>query len=319
MNSRDLYPSRFVEARYFPCSTSSQHLVVLILPLLTLVWIIGCSADKTPPSNTTTQPAATQPVAENPAEPTPPPEPPPILPESEKWTQEEAVAELAEEPTRLSAAVRLLQLSDLDPFGIPTPWPMEFAKHLRVVPLAESRWALGLQADDDHVIAAPVLIDSEGAVAYPVENLEPLFTFLHSSDDAESFPHLLFAGDRAWIWSDGEWISTLCVKKPSGLHFERRLFKRRPTIALLFPQPPAADADPTASRQYAEVAHYSWDPFEIAFAGPLCDKLPDPPGGQFELDLKCSVALIPVGGLLPEAPKIEPRPDVPIEKRPPPY
>ena len=51
-----------------------------------------------------------------------------------------------------------------------------------------------------------------------------------------------------------------------------------------------------------QVGRYNWDPYEIAFSGPQCDKLPDPPGGQYELDLEASLALIPVGGVIPEPP-----------------
>jgi hypothetical protein len=53
------------------------------------------------------------------------------------------------------------------------------------------------------------------------------------------------------------------------------------------------------------VARYTWDPYELTFMGPAADKLPDPPGSRFEIDLARSPVLIPVGGEIGEPDPIE--------------
>ena len=68
--------------------------------------------------------------------------------------------------------------------------------------------------------------------------------------------------------------------------------------------PPRAST--ASSAEPVEVAKYQWDAIESAFMGPICDRLPDPPGGTIELNLERSVALVPVGGLMPDRPEIRP-------------
>jgi len=81
-----------------------------------------------------------------------------------------------------------------------------------------------------------------------------------------------------------------------------------PYVALLWRGSSAAEDEEgkAGSAEPVEVARYTWDPWELAFTGPLSDKLPDPPGGLFELELEQSEALIPVGGVIPEPPPIPP-------------
>lgn len=310
------------------------RIALRLVPILGCLLLPGCSADKPPQQNAATQPVQadaasaenepavdiTEETASN-----------PILPGSDEWTHEEAVATLAEESACVSAALRLAHLAELEPYAELTPMPIAVAERLRVFSLDDEWRVLGLRTDDEQILAAPVMIDSAGAASYPIVDTELEWTFLHRSDDAELFPHLLFTEDCMWMWGEDEWSPALTVQQPACLHFEKRTEKGRPSIVLLWlrsenhaaeqssdPDNPS-DEEAIDDAPYAEVARYFWDPFELDFSGPLCDKLPDPPGGQFELDLQLSPALIPVGGLIPEPPKIEPRRAIPKEKPLPPY
>ncbi|MBI5864823.1 MAG: hypothetical protein HZB38_10000 [Planctomycetes bacterium] len=77
-----------------------------------------------------------------------------------------------------------------------------------------------------------------------------------------------------------------------------------PEDALDEDDPAAVEAEPT------EAARFRWDPYESAFIGPAADKLPNPPGGRFEIDIPESKAFIPVGGDIPDAPP-------PVQQQPP--
>jgi hypothetical protein len=65
-------------------------------------------------------------------------------------------------------------------------------------------------------------------------------------------------------------------------------------------------ASAPSSAEPVEVAQYRWDPDEGAFVGPERDRLPAPSSARFELDLRESKALIPVGGEIPEPPPTPP-------------
>lgn len=315
-NTKQLHSSTQARQRF-----ASRYLLYAGI-VVALTWANGCSADKPPPDDTASQPADVSIPEVTPPTVTQSPQAanPSILPGLDSWTFEEAVAKLSEESARLSAALRLLQLSELAPFGTIAPLPAPLAERLRIVALDESHWALGLQTCNEYILAAIVLIAADGAASYPTDYQEPEFTYLHYSENIELFPHLFFAEDRLWMWGDGEWNLALTVKRPAGLHFEKRSERGRPSVVLMWQKTPIPDpGKQNETDAYVEIARYRWDPFELAFAGPLCDKLPDPPGGQFELDLELSEALIPIGGVLPEPPKFEPRPAIPQENRPPPY
>ncbi|MBU0618260.1 MAG: hypothetical protein KKI02_11120 [Planctomycetes bacterium] len=294
--------------------------------LLTLIaWLVlmvtGCSSDIPPESPAATQPtsqfAATQP-AEAPA-PEPEPEPSPLLPGYEAWSREEALAKLVDESACLSAAVRLVRLAQAAPLCVPEPLPIKIARRLRVVALSESRWALGLATTDERRLAAPLLIGSDGAVTLPLEGVEEEVALLCCAEDAELFPHLLLLPGQVFILGD-ELQSALVAKSPSGLRFDLLFDGDYPYVALLWRPPPATNqAEEPVLGEPVELARYRWDPWELAFSGPLCDKLPDPQGGLFELDLELSEALIPVGGVLPEPPKIETPRVEPDENEPTPY
>jgi hypothetical protein len=292
--------------------------------LITMACVVlacaGCSSDGSPESQPASQPAAEPTTTQPAAPPAPRPEPSPLLPESESWAHEEALAKLADEATRLSAAVRLVRLSEAAPLCLPDPLPIKIARRLRVVALSESRWALGLTTSDKRRLASPVFIDSDGEVTLPAEGIEEEVAVLCCAEDADVFPHLLLVCDQVLIVGDGL-QSALVAKSPPGLRFDLRFDGDYPYVALLWrpPLPATNKVGEPAPVEPVELARYKWDPWELAFSGPLCDELPDPPGGLFELDLELSEALIPVGGVLPEPPKIETPPARPEENEPTPY
>jgi hypothetical protein len=237
----------------------------------------------------------------------PQPEPSPLLPESEAWSREEALAKLGDGSARLSAAIRLVRLAEVAPLCVPDPLPPRIARRLRVVALSEALWALGWETADENRLRSPVLIDAAGEVTLPLQGVEEEVALLCCAEDAEVFPHLLFTPVRVLIVGD-EVRPALVAKSPEGLEFELRSEDGYPYVALLWhgsAQVEGEDA-PAVPGEPVEVARYKWDPWELAFSGPLSDKLPDPPGGLFELDLEQSEALIPVGGVIPEPPPIVP-------------
>jgi hypothetical protein len=293
---------------------------LLIVITCGLFALAGCSSDETSESRPASQPVA-EPTATQPAEPpAPEPEASPLLPESKTWACEEALAKLVDDATRLSAAVRLVRLSGVAPLCLPDPLPINIARRLRAVALSESRWALGLATTEERRLASPVLIDCDGEVTLPVEGIEEEVALLCCAQDAELFPHLLLVCDQMLIVGD-ELQSALVAKSPPGLYFGLHFDGDYPSVVLLWRPPPSAtnEADEPAPAEPVELARYKWDPWELAFSGPLCDELPDPPGGLFELDLELSEALIPVGGVLPEPPEIETPPVEPAENEPTPY
>ena len=161
---------------------------------------------------------------------------------------------------------------------------------------------------------------STGAVTLPVEGIEEEVALLCCAEDAELFPHLLLLPGEVFILGD-ELQPALVAKSPPGLRFDLLFENDYPYVALLWRTPPTATdtAREPAPGKLVELARYNWDPWELAFSGPLCDQLPDPPGGLFELDLELSEALIPVGGVLPEPPEIETPVVDPNENQPTPY
>jgi hypothetical protein len=206
------------------------------------------------------------------------------------------------------------------PLCVPDPLSAESARRLRVVALSETLWALGLGTADQGRLRSPVLIDATGAVMLPVDGVEEEVALLWVAEDAQLFPHVLTALQRVWIVGD-ELHPALVAMSPAGLTFEVREEDDVPYVALLWRRlsEVADEGDQATGGEPVEVARYTYDPYEFAFMGPLADKFPDPPGGLFELDLKQSEGLIPVGGEIPEPPPIEVPKFEPQEGEPPPY
>lgn len=215
--------------------------------------------------------------------------------ESLQWTQSEACARLSDPRLAVSAAVRLVRLSPVTPLCVPAELANPAAARLRVLPLDNRRWVLGL-ADPRAArrLRAPVVISAEGEVELAAEGVEEEVLVLHAAEDPDVFPHLAVYPDRV-LTLDEPPATALALEPEQAARFELREREGFPYIALL----PAAGDE--------EAAEYRWNPYEFVFEGPAVDVLPDPPGGRFHLDLKASELLVPMGGELPE-PKPLPEP-----------
>jgi hypothetical protein len=213
-----------------------------------------------------------------------------LPPETESWSAEEALAFLGDPQRGVRAAVRLARLSGLKPLCLPTEMTDVTASCLQVAQLSDELWALGLvDRHDDGVLRAPVLITNTGAAVSVASGTEEELLCLHLAQDPDVFPHLLVSPRRVWVTQTSP-EQALSMASPDCVGFCWRSERSFPYVALVGGQ----------GCNFAEVARYLWDPYELAFTGPAADALPDPPGGKFELDLPGSPKLIPMGGEIPE-------------------
>lgn len=261
------------------------------LAAATLLAVFAC--ERNPP--TTSQPA-TQPA---------PAVPSLLAPASLEWSREEACVRLADDALGLSAAVRLVRLSEVSPACVPDGITDELLRKLRLVALNETYWALGLvDRRDERCLHAPVLITADGAVEVLAEFADEELLVLYVAEDPEVFPHVVLLPPVVMVVEDE--VSVAMVLEPDQrVRFALRRQGDYPYVALILVRPGETD----------EVARYSWDPYEQAFFGPLIDVLPDPPGGKFRLDPEASLRLEPLGGELPE-PKPLPQPGQERPQRP---
>ncbi len=223
-----------------------------------------------------------------------------IVPESANWSRMDALLLLADPKLGLSAAVQLIRLARAAPLCVPPELTDQTAAQLRVLPLADGLWALGvLDRRRPDVLRAPVLIGLGGCVYTVADGPEEEAAALHVSKDADVFPHLLITPVRTWIVGAPPALALTRVH-PADVGFAWGEDGGRPYVGLVL-------GGPAGPR---EVARYFWEPYELGFVGPAADVLPDPPGGQFSVGIDASPLLIPVGGVLPEP--------LPIEQEPPP-
>jgi hypothetical protein len=267
--------------------------------LLGLLMLAACNQQppQTSPSagaaNPTTKPALT------------------VLPsEYTNWTVDKAAAKLADAATAKAAALRLIAIDGTSPACVPATLTDLTLTRFRVEFLGD-RYAVGIMdLADDARIHAPLFISKGGLISRPVTDLEEELSILHISKDADLFPHVITTPRRVLLL-DNLTVDAIVVKHPSAVLF--RLGKRGEFsyISLVY----AGDEG-----QRAEVGRYQWDAFSLMFQGPGCDKLPQPPGGLYELDIKRSHRLNPVGGTFPEAKPIpnRPPPSSPRPGQPPP-
>lgn len=268
---------------------SSMRKLVFVAAWLGLCYA-GCNSEDQPAS----QPAEAPPAAASDLT--------LIAPQALKWSREEACAKLGDEQLGIGAAVRLVRLAKATPLCVPEELTDATVRRLRLVRLNEQRSALGLaDREDERRLRAPVLIDADGGVALPAEGTEEEVIVLHVSKDPEVFPHLLMLPNRVLL-VEKEIATAIVLKPEQTVRFELRRQKGYPYIGLVLAR----------AGELVEVARYLWDPYELAFIGPAADKLPDPPGGKFRVDLQASVRLVPQGGEIPEPDPIEPdEPDEP--------
>lgn len=245
----------------------------LTLALVAVTAVAGCS--RKDPAGGAPQ---SQPVAEV------------VAPGSSEWSREEASAHLDDPKLAVSAAVRLVRLAALEPLCVPDELTAEHMRRLRLVTLGPERWALGLaEKRKKDVLRAPVLIAADGTVTVLAEGVEEELQVLHVSRDAEVFPHVATSPLRVLIVGE-EVVPAIVRKAEQPVRFALRQEGGYSYVGLLA----------AGGRGDAEIARYIWDPYEMVFLGPAADRLPDPPGGQFQIDLKASRRLEPRGGEIPE-------------------
>ncbi len=269
---------------------------VLACAVVVCVASAGCERPPPPPGTSpTTQPAApsraTEPIAD-------------LAPGWDTWTVEDAVARLDDEQFALSAAVRLVRLAELQPVMLPDPLPADLAATLAVVRLADDQWAVGVpEIGAPDRLWGPVLIARDGGVTLIAEGTaDPVL--LRISDNPEVFPHVAVARDEVVLPSRPD-VSAIWLVGPESVGFAVRFEEGYPYIALVL-----------WDQRDIEVARYTWEPWELVFVGPAGDSLPDPPGGEFEMDLDLSELLEPVGGIIEEPIELPEQPAVDLGAEP---
>jgi hypothetical protein len=221
-----------------------------------------------------------------------------IAPESARWDRAAALQHLDEAKLAVSAAVRLVRLSDAAPLSVPTELTDATAARLRLRKLSANFWALGLgEVRDDRKLQAPVLIGLDGGVQTIAEGTDEEAAILYISSDTRVVPHILVTPARVLVL-DEALQPALTLASPPEIGFQGRQREGYRYVGLML----------RSETGWVEVARYTWDPYELVFEGPAADKLPDPPGGRFALDMDKSPLLIPKGGEIPEP---RPRPPEP--------
>ena len=266
------------------------HILASALAGALLLAQSACDRNRPPTSQPTTQPAPALPSLLEPA--------------SLEWSKSQAREKLADKKLGLSAAIRLVYLSELAPLCVPNELTDDLMGRLKLVELNDTYWALGLaNRRDEHCLHAPVLITGDGEIEELAEVINEELLVLHVSDDSDVFPHVALLPPVAMLIENE--VSVAMVLEPDApVQFALRRQDGFPYVALALLQP--GDAD--------EVAKYVWDPYEETFFGPLIDILPDPPGGKFCLDPDASLRLEPMGGELPEPKALPEPPDEPRQR-----
>ena len=225
-----------------------------------------------------------------------------IVPESESWSKEEALSRLADEKVRLSAAVRLCDLAELAPLWLGMPRGNAMLGRVRVVSFGDG-WAMGLSdRTDGRWLRAPILIAKDGTATQPTTEFEEETAVLQIATDPEVFPHLLTTVQRVMLFDNGP-QTAIQIRDDAPVYFAIRQERGISYVGLM------TDQDGTA----IEASRYVWDPYDLMFAGPAANALPEPPGGRFVIDLKRSQRLNPVGGELPDKPLQNREPPPPRE------
>jgi hypothetical protein len=226
-----------------------------------------------------------------------------LAPGHAAWSLPEAAIRLAVPDLRVSAAVRIVRASGAQPACVPAELTDRLVERLRVKSLGDAGWALGIRDPrEERVLHAPVLLGRAGQVFLFADGVAEELTRLYQSPDADLFPHLVIAPAHVTVVDDPPRLA-LVRARPDEVVFGLRRERGYPYVAALFAQ----------SAKWVEIARYAWEPYELAFAGPVAEHLPEPPGGLFELNLEQSELLIPVGGVLPDQ---APLPNAPPPRMP---
>lgn len=246
--------------------------------------LAGCEREERPATQPASQPAPARLTL--------------LAPGTTTWSHAEACQRLPDPQLGLSAAVRLVQLSGLTPLCVPPNLTDETFQHLRLTPLNEVCWALGLAPrGDERELRAALLVGLDGRVEPLAEGFEEELLVLHVAKEPAVFPHVAVLPTRVLVIA-GEPEPALVLEPDQPLRFALRQRAGYPYVALLL-------ATAATDR---EVAAYRWDPYEEVFMGPAVAKLPDPPGGKLRVDMRASRRFEPQGGELPEPAPIRPLP-----------
>lgn len=255
--------------------------------------LAGCDRPPVPASQPGSSPVPTRPVLTL------------IDPAGLTWSREEACAKLADPASELAAAIRLTQLAPVDLVWMSPAWTDDGIRRLRLLRVDDERWALGLaEPEGPRCLRAPAVIMADGEVQPLADGTDAELLVLYGSEDTDLFPHLLLWPDRVALLTD-KVESAITLRQRDAVRFALRTRNQRPYVGLVLVAAPQQ-----------EVARYTWDVYEAMFFGPAADALPDPPGGRFEIDLKASPRLVPVGGELPPPQENVPLPEPPDDAPP---
>lgn len=253
-----------------------------------LVMVAGCSRSASPSS---------QPAAE------------PLQPASLNWSKAEAAAHLHDSEAAISAAVRLVRLSGVTAVCVPEVLRPDVFAHLTVVSVGE-QLALGFAQDTQRKrVVAPVLIDRAGEVTAPIAwDHQPEYAVLVRSDDPNEFPNVIVLPREVWLLRPGPQRAIMAKSMGKG-RFDVIQDRRGISLAIVVEAP---QADGSTRRRVG--ARFRWDGTEEMFVGPGANKYPEPPGGEYELDVEESPKLVAVGGIVsePEMPETTSQPAEPM-------
>lgn len=291
--------NRYGAADVFRVTFDPYWRTFVVLPLFAL-FLAGCSGDDKSSqasqhvnADSDHSSAASQPAQTNATE-APAGAKSPLMPESPNWTREQAVAHLDDDAAAISAAVRLVELSDVETPLKGGEWSAERVNALRIAPLGEDGYVFGsVDKANENLLSGAMRINPDGQVTLVVVEEMP-GARVYASPDHDLFPSLLIGKHEVRMLSDLE-SEAMKVESPESAEFDMHVEDDIATLVLVVP----------ADGATAEAARYHWDPYELTFIGPAVDKLPDPPGGKFTLDLKRCGALTPMGGELPPPPVID--------------
>ncbi len=257
----------------------ARHTLTTILLAVGLA-LLGCRDQSSSPSQPAPQPKLTM-----------------LAAGSDTWTRDTAYANLADTDLAVSAAIRLVRLAKLAPLCVPDVLTDDHIYRLTFVQFNEHLYALGLVVGSDRAcLHAPILFRPEGVVEpVAVGPLEEA-TRLYLSADTERFPNVFVQPDRVSVLTEDGLTIAIILEPDPDVVFDLRVEDDLGRIVLLLADRPV------------EVSKYLWDPWESAFIGPAVNRLPDPPGGSFYIDLEGSRMLVPMGGEMPEPEPIKQTP-----------
>lgn len=229
-----------------------------------------------------------------------------LKPESLEWSRDQAAEFLAEDDSRMSAALRLVQLQEPEALCRPARITDDTVRKLRLVPLGPSAWTVGfVVADHPRLLRAPVVVTSAGEAWRTATGAEEETALLVLSADADVFPHVVLTPVRV-VLLDPQPVTAVERKAQPHLSFAWADAGGLPYVALRIREEMAG----------REIARYTWDPYELQFTGPARDRLQEGREECFELILPNSKRLVPRGGIIPKPEPTESQPEHDPSTRP---